>query len=40
MRQLESSFNPYASTVLNNIEQGREALLEQVIISLFSGIGH
>jgi hypothetical protein len=29
MRLLESSFNPEASTMLQNIEQGREILLEQ-----------
>jgi hypothetical protein len=38
MRLLESSFNPEASTVLQNIEQGREILLEQANIGLFSGI--
>jgi hypothetical protein len=35
---LESSFNHEASTVLQNIEQGREILLEQANIELFSGI--
>jgi hypothetical protein len=35
---LESSFNPEASTMLQNIEQGREILLEQVNVTLFSGI--
>jgi hypothetical protein len=38
MRLLESSFNPEASTVLQNIEQGREILLEQANVVLFSGI--
>jgi hypothetical protein len=36
MRQLESSFNPEASTVLQNIEQGKEILLEQANVALFS----
>jgi hypothetical protein len=35
---LESSFNPEASTMLQNIEQGRETLLEQAYVALFSGI--
>jgi hypothetical protein len=35
---LESSFNPEASTMLQNIEQGREILLEQANVALFSGI--
>jgi hypothetical protein len=38
MRLLESSFNHESSTVLQNIEQGREILLEQANIELFSGI--
>jgi DNA-binding phage protein len=38
MRLLESSFNPEASTVLQNIEQEREILLEQANIALFNGI--
>jgi hypothetical protein len=38
MRLLESSFHSEASTVLQNIEQGREILLEQVNVTLFSGI--
>jgi hypothetical protein len=38
MRLLESSFNPEASTVWQNIEQGREILLERTNIALFSGI--
>jgi hypothetical protein len=35
MRLLESSFNPETSTMLQNIEQGREILLEQVNVALF-----
>jgi hypothetical protein len=38
MRLLESSFNLEASTMLQNIDQGREILLEQVNFSLFHGI--
>jgi hypothetical protein len=38
MRLLESSFNPEASTMLQNIEQGRGFLLEQANVALFSGI--
>jgi hypothetical protein len=38
MRLLESSFNPDASTMLQNIEQGREILLEQANVAFFSGI--
>jgi hypothetical protein len=38
MRLLESSFNPQASTVLQNIEQGREILLEQANAALISRI--
>jgi hypothetical protein len=38
MRLLESSFNPEASTVLQNIEQEREILLEQVNVAFFSRI--
>jgi hypothetical protein len=38
MRLLESSFNPEASTMLQNIEQGRKILLEQANVALFSGI--
>jgi hypothetical protein len=38
MRLLESSFNPEDSTVLQNIVQGREILLEQSNVTLFSGI--
>jgi hypothetical protein len=38
MRLLESSFNPEASTMLQNIEQGKEILLEQANVALFSGI--
>jgi hypothetical protein len=38
MRLLESSFNTETSTTLQNIEQGREILVEQENIALFSGI--
>jgi hypothetical protein len=38
MRLLESSFNPEASTMLQNIEHEREILLEQANIALYSGI--
>jgi hypothetical protein len=38
MRLLESSFDPEASKVLQNIEQGREILREQANFALFSGI--
>jgi hypothetical protein len=38
MSLLESSFNLEASTLLQNIEQGREILLEQANVALFSGI--
>jgi hypothetical protein len=36
IRLLESSFNPEASTVLQNIEQGREIVLKQANIAFFS----
>jgi hypothetical protein len=35
---LERSFNPEASTMLQNIEQGRRILLEETNVVLFSGI--
>jgi hypothetical protein len=35
---LESSFKPEASTMLHNIEQGREILIEQENVALFRGI--
>jgi hypothetical protein len=38
MRLLESSFNPEASTVLQDVEQVREILLEQANFALFSEI--
>jgi hypothetical protein len=38
MRLLESSFNPEAFIVLQNIDQGREIVIEQANIALFSGI--
>jgi hypothetical protein len=38
MRLLESSFNPEASTMLQNIAQGREILLDQANIALLSGL--
>jgi hypothetical protein len=37
MRQLESSFNPEATKLVEQIEQGREILLDQVNLALFSG---
>jgi hypothetical protein len=37
MHLLESSFNLDASTIMYNIEQGREILLEQANVALFSG---
>jgi hypothetical protein len=38
MRLLESSFNPDAPTMLQNIEQGREIILEKTNFTLFNGI--
>jgi hypothetical protein len=38
MQLLESSFNPEASTILKNIDQGRKILLEQANVVLLSGI--
>jgi hypothetical protein len=38
MRLLEISFNSEVSTILQNIEQGREILFEQANVALFSGI--
>jgi hypothetical protein len=38
MRLLESSFNPEASTMMQNIGQEREILLEQANVALFRGI--
>jgi hypothetical protein len=38
MQLLEISFNPEASKMLQNIEQGREILRYQTNIALFSGI--
>jgi hypothetical protein len=38
MRLLESSFNPEASTMLQNNEQRREILLEQANVAFFSRI--
>jgi hypothetical protein len=38
MRLLESIFNPEAFTMLQNIEQGREILIELAYIALFSRI--
>ena len=37
MRLLESSFNPDATRIIEDIEQGRDILLDQVNIALFSG---
>lgn len=36
LKQLESSYNPEASTLIKNIEQGREILLDQASIALFN----
>ena len=36
LKQLESSFNPEASRIIENIEQGREILLDQVNFALLS----
>jgi hypothetical protein len=36
LKRLESSYNPEASTLLKNIEQGREILLDQANIALFN----
>ena len=38
MRQLESSLNPEATKLVEQIEQGREILLDQVNLTLFSGV--
>jgi hypothetical protein len=38
MRLLESSFNPEASTMMQNIEQGSKILLEQENVALFREI--
>jgi hypothetical protein len=38
MRLLESSFNPEASKVFQDIEQWREIQLEQANVALFTGI--
>jgi Reverse transcriptase (RNA-dependent DNA polymerase) len=35
MKQLESSFNPEASKIIDDLEQGREILLDQVNLALF-----
>jgi hypothetical protein len=38
LRQLESSFNPDAAQLVEQIEQGREISLDQVNLAVFSGI--
>ena len=38
LRQLESSFNPDAAKLVEQIEQGREIFLDQVNLALFSGM--
>lgn len=38
LRQLESSFNPDAAKLVEQIEQGKEVLLDQVNLALFSGM--
>jgi hypothetical protein len=37
MKHLESSFNPEASKIIESIDQGREIILDQANIALFSG---
>jgi hypothetical protein len=37
MKRLESSFNPEASRIIESIDQGKEIILNQVNIALFSG---
>jgi hypothetical protein len=37
MRRLESSFNPDATQVVEQFEQGRELLLDQANVALFTG---
>jgi Reverse transcriptase (RNA-dependent DNA polymerase) len=37
LKRLESSFNPEASKILKDIEQGRDIILDQGNIALFSG---
>jgi hypothetical protein len=37
LKQLESSFNPEASKIVKDIEQGRDIILDQANIALFSG---
>jgi hypothetical protein len=36
LKRLESSFNPEASIIIENIEQGREIQLDQANLALFS----
>jgi hypothetical protein len=36
LKRLESSYNPEASTLIKNFEQGREILFEQANIALFN----
>jgi hypothetical protein len=36
LKRLESSYNPEESTLIKNIEQGREILLDQASIALFN----
>jgi hypothetical protein len=38
LRQLESSFNPEPAKLVEQIRQGREILLDQVNLALFSGM--
>jgi hypothetical protein len=37
MKRLESSFNPEASKIIDNFEQGREILLDSVNVALICG---
>ena len=38
LRQLESSFNPDAAKLVEQIEQGKEIMLDQINLAFFSGI--
>ena len=37
MKRLESSFNPEASKIIDNFEQGRDILLDSVNLALICG---
>jgi hypothetical protein len=38
LKQLESSFNPDATKIVKDIEQGRDIILDQANIALLGGI--